>query len=117
MAVWAVSISLGPIMGQLISSFLLSATSWRWNMSILSTIYGISTILVIVFGEETLYDRGAAVNAAASSSRIHILLGIAGARTKNRPSIISVFKHLIQIVIRPQLILPCKHPSPLLYII
>lgn len=105
-AVWAVSISLGPIIGQLISSFLLPAISWRWNMGILSIFYGISTILVIVFGRETLYDRGAVVEAGASSSRIHMLLGISGARTKHRPSILSVSKHLIQIVIRPQLILP-----------
>lgn len=98
----------GPYLGPFISSFLLSVVSWRVNMGILAASYAVSTILVVLLGEETLYDREKTVNPTEGASHISLLIGTAGFKAKGQTSLGVVSKHLAQISIKPQLILPCQ---------
>jgi MFS family permease len=106
--IWAFTFLLGPFLGPFISSFLLSKISWRFDMGVLAMFYGVSAIVVALFGEETLYDRQNGVKPTSGASRISLLIGIAGVKSKGQTTMLAVSKHLIQIAIKPQLLLPCK---------
>ena len=45
-------------MGPFFAAWLSQVVSWRANFSILAGLHGFSTLLIIVLGDETLYDRG-----------------------------------------------------------
>ena len=77
-------------------------------MGVLAIWYGVSAILVAVCGEETLYDRQKGNKPTAGASRISLLIGSAGWKSKGQSSLLTVSKHLVSVGIKPQLILPCK---------
>jgi MFS family permease len=106
--IWAFTFLLGPFLGPFISSFLLAKISWRFDMGVLAMFYGVSAILVVLLGEETLYDREKTMKPTAGASKFSILLGIAGARAKGQTSLMSVAKHLTQLLIKPQLLFPSR---------
>lgn len=108
---WTFLVLVGPLIGPFVSSFLLEVVSWQLDMGILAMIYGLSTALVVLLGEETLYNRQSSHKPTAGSSRLSVLLGIAGAKAKNQTSLVSMSKYLARMSIKPQLLLPCKSSS------
>jgi MFS family permease len=107
--IWAFTFLLGPFLGPFISSFLLSTgISWRFDFGILAIFYGVSEIIVVLLGEETLYDRENTTKPTAGASKLSILIGIAGAKAKGQTSLMSVTRHLAQLLIKPQLLFPSK---------
>lgn len=108
--IWAFTFLLGPFLGPFISSFLLSTgISWQLDFGVLAMFYGVSAILVVLLGEETLYDRQNTTKPTAGANKISILLGIAGAKAKDQTSLVSVAKDLLSLLIKPQLLFPSKH--------
>ena len=77
-------------------------------MGVLAIFYAVSTGCVILLGEETLYDRENTKKPTEGASKISILIGAAGAKAKGQTSMISVSKHLLELLIRPQLLLPSE---------
>lgn len=78
-------------------------------MGILAATYAVSTVLVVLLGEETLYDREKTINPTEGASRISLLIGTAGFKAKGQTSLAVVSKHLAEIAIKPQILLPCKY--------
>jgi hypothetical protein len=77
----------------------------------LAAFHGFAIILVVLFGDETLYDRDHPENNVKADGivgKIKLLTGIAGLRATGRPTLKTVFKDLIAISYLPYLILPCK---------
>lgn len=105
--IWAFTFLVAPYAGPLVSSFLLARISWRFDMGILAIFYAVSTALVVLLGEETLYDRKKSIKPTEGASKTNILIGVAGARAEGQTSMMSVWKHLLELLIRPQLLLPC----------
>jgi MFS family permease len=110
--IWAFTFLFGAFFGPMMSSFLLSKISWQLDFGVLAIWYGVSAILVTICGEETLYDRQNGVKPTSGASRISLLIGIAGWKSKDQSSLMTVSKHLISVGIKPQLLLPCKILSP-----
>jgi MFS family permease len=110
--IWAFTFILGPFLGPFVSSFLLSKIDWRFDMGVLAMFYGVSTILVVLFGEETLYDREKSIKPTAGASKFSILIGISGVKAEGQTSLLSVTKHLAQLLIKPQLLLPSEQYVP-----
>lgn len=110
--IWAFTFLFGAFFGPMMSSFLLSKISWELDMGILAIWYAVSALLVAICGEETLYDREKGVSPTAGASRLSLLIGIAGWKSKGQSSLLTVSKHLVSVGIKPQLLLPCM---PLLY--
>lgn len=79
---------------------------------ILSISYAVSLGLVVLLGEETLYDRERSINPTKGASRMSLLIGTAGIRAEGQTSLGQVSKHLAEIAIKPQILLPCQS-SPL----
>lgn len=98
----------GVFIGPMMSSFLLSKISWKFDMVVLAIFYGVSAILVALCGEETLYNCEKGGNPASDASRISLLIGIAGWKAKGHTTMLAASKHLIRIGIKPQLFLPRK---------
>jgi pantothenate kinase-related protein Tda10 len=44
----------------------------------------------------------------SGASKIPLLIGISGARAKGQTTLASVSKHLLQLLVKPQLLLPSK---------
>jgi MFS family permease len=106
--IWAFTFLLGPFLGPFISSFLLSRISWQFDMGVLAMFYGTSAILVVLLGEETMYDRERSWKPTAGASKFSILVGIAGAKAKGQTGLMLVSRQLLELLIKPQLLLPCK---------
>lgn len=99
---WAVQ--LGPNMGPFMSSLLVSRITWRQDFGVLAGLYALSTIIVFVFGAETLYDcKNPAQMPKGVLGRLSLLTGVAGYKTKGRPTMAAVCVHILQIQVKPQI--------------
>ena len=118
--IWAFSFLIGPYLGPFVSGFIAEKLDWRNNFGVLCGFYGFSVLLIILLGDETLYDRekdGEKVSRSGVVERIYRLTGIAGVRDcAGRPSLWEVTKDLFGLLLRPYLLLPtfgfvtCKSP-------
>lgn len=108
--VWAFSFLIGPYLGPFISAFLAQKLNWSKNFGVLCGFYGLSVLMILVFGDETLYDRekqGEKVTRSGVVERIYRLTGIAGVRDcAGRPGLWEVTKDLFGLLYRPYLLLP-----------
>ncbi|KZF25794.1 MFS general substrate transporter [Xylona heveae TC161] len=107
--IWGASFLLGPYLGPFISGMIITKLDWRADFGILAAFYGFSFILIILLGDETLYDRGEEKQQLTSTTgvvrKLQLLSGFAGARAKGRPSVITSFLHTLSIGIRPHVFL------------
>ncbi|KAL9108715.1 MAG: hypothetical protein Q9227_006511 [Pyrenula ochraceoflavens] len=114
---WAMTFLIGPYLGPMISGFVIKGVSWRSDFGVLAGFYGFTTILITLFGDETLYDREIPSNNPTGSGLVHrikLLTGIVGIRAVGRPTIFTVIKHTVTIVAKPYLTVPGKFPYHLL---
>jgi MFS family permease len=101
---WVFCLLGGPFLGPFIAAWLIQAVSWRADYGILAALHGLSTILVIVFGDETLYDRANPQKRETGLvARMKLLVGITGHKAQGRPSPWKVTKDLLIIQIKPQI--------------
>ena len=109
--IWAFCFLLGPYFMPFISSWIALALDWRNNFWILAGFCAFSVLTIVVFGDETLYDRHGAEKAVAAGgfgSRLKLLLGVTGAKTTSgRPSIWTTQKDQYAMIIKPYVMLPC----------
>lgn len=109
--IWAFSFLIGPYLGPFISAFIAEKLWWKENFGVLCGFYAFSVLMVICFGDETLYDRDGRrrVTSSGFGRRISLLLGIAGFREcAGRPTIWRVTKDQYSLLLRPYLLLPSK---------
>jgi MFS family permease len=109
--IWAFSFLVGPYAGPFVAGFLIEKINWRQDFGVLAAFYAFSTILVVLFGDETLYDRenpkNNSMEAKGFSRKLQLLTGIAGIKAQGRPTLKTVFKDIFVIAPLPYLILPC----------
>ncbi|KAF2136895.1 uncharacterized protein K452DRAFT_302392 [Aplosporella prunicola CBS 121167] len=109
--IWAASFLIGPYIGPFISSLILLKLAWRPDFAVLAGFYAFSVLAVLLLGDETLFDRGGALGLHQSKSkrkttRLALLVGLAGLRAKGRPKIRTVLRHQLALLARPYLLLP-----------
>ena len=108
--VWAFSFLIGPYLGPFVSGFIIEKLSWRNTFGILCGFYGFSILLILLLGDETLYDGDDKKKQEGSSGiveRIKSLTGMAGIRdSAGRPTLWVVTKDLFGLMRRPYLLLP-----------
>jgi MFS family permease len=113
---WAFSFLIGPYLSPFISGFIVEKLSWRNDFAVLCGFYGLSVLLILLFGDETLYNRDGFQKARSQGvkGRISRLLGIEGITAEGRPSIFAVTKDLFSLLLRPYLVLPSSSTLPLI---
>jgi MFS family permease len=101
---WVFCLLGGPFLGPFIAAWLIQAVSWRADYGVLAGLHGLSTILVVVLGDETLYDRhNPQKRQTGLVARVKLLIGVTGYRAQGRPSPVEVIKDLLAIQIKPQI--------------
>ncbi|KAJ7223386.1 MFS general substrate transporter [Mycena pura] len=107
--VWTFGYIVSPFLSPFVFGFLVARTTWRWAYGI-GTIYSaIVCLLIVIFGEETMYDRGLKPIPEPPTTglryRVETLVGITGVKmTKYRDSWYKAIASPLRIVWRPQLI-------------
>lgn len=82
------SIILSPYLGPLITSFIVSGTTWDWAFWLCTILAGISVVVVVLFVDETLYQRSISDGERVSrGSRLQRLMGIEQARSFHQRSL------------------------------
>lgn len=86
------------------AAWLITVVDWRTDFGVLAALHGFSTLLVIFLGDETLYDRrNPQPRERGIWGKFRLLTGIAGLKVKGRPGMLTVFKDIISIQLRPQI--------------
>ncbi|KAF2665827.1 MFS general substrate transporter [Microthyrium microscopicum] len=109
--IWAFSFLIGPYLGPFLSGFIAEGLDWRNNFGVLCGLYGLSVLMVILLGDETLYNRDvAAVRYARQpgiAGKIKRLVGITGyQQSGDKPGVFEVAKDLFGIFARPYILIP-----------
>jgi len=101
---------LGPYLGPFISAFAVETLAWSKVFGILCGFYGFSVLAICLMFDETLYDRANPhTRASGIGGRIQNLIGITAMReSAGRPSIFTVMKHQLSLIIKPYVFLPSK---------
>lgn len=119
--IWAASFLIGPYLGPFISSLILLKLDWRPDFGVLAGFYAFSVLMVVIFGDETLFDRSTMVKLPVghrqpfqrrrpyrlSRHLTHLTVGIPmRRRCPNSPTLLTVFKHQCSLLVRPCLLIP-----------
>ncbi|KAH0581678.1 hypothetical protein H2248_011371 [Termitomyces sp. 'cryptogamus'] len=108
--IWTMGFIISPFLSPFVFGFLVARTSWRWAYGIGSMYGAVVVLLIIFFGEETMYDRTVKPIPEPPTRglryRIETLIGITGVkmakyRTSWKKSILSPF----DVVWRPHLMM------------
>ncbi|KAK8154006.1 major facilitator superfamily domain-containing protein [Phyllosticta citrichinensis] len=104
---WAASFLIGPYLGPFFSTLIILKLEWRPDFAVLCGFYALSTIMVVLFGDETLFHRNAPEQKPKTWTRhLSLLIGIEGVRASGRPDMWTVTKHLSSLLARPHLFFP-----------
>ncbi|KAI0088615.1 MFS general substrate transporter [Irpex rosettiformis] len=106
--IWTMGFLVSPFLSPFAFGFMVARTSWRWVYGI-GSIYGaIVLLLIVLFGEETMYDRRPGTPKLVSTAgstilrRVEVLIGVTGASmAKYRASWWDVSRIWIQLTWRP----------------
>ncbi|THH30557.1 hypothetical protein EUX98_g3634 [Antrodiella citrinella] len=109
--IWTMGFIMSPFLSPFLFGFLVARTTWRWAYGIGSMYSAVVLGLIILFGEETVYDRklvnpNPMGNKSGILARIQLLVGVTGARmAKYRSSWKHVVLGCLNIVWRPHLLM------------
>jgi MFS family permease len=65
--IWGTTFMVGPFLGPALAGYIGAGTNWRDSFGVLTAIYGLSTLMVLVFGAETYYNPGKAPTSRVGS--------------------------------------------------
>jgi len=110
--VWIFCLLGGPFIGPFLAAWFLQGVSWRADYGILAGFHGLTTVLIVLFGDETLYQRDSAEPAIKKErgilGRIKLLVGITGGKMTGRPKILIILKDIVKIQLKPQILFISK---------
>lgn len=114
--IWVYCLLGGPFLGPFLAAWFILGVSWRADYGILAGFHGFAALLIVLFGDETLYQRNSDEPAYKREKgvvgRIKLLTGITGAKMTGRPEIITVLKDIIKIQFKPQIFFLSKSFPP-----
>ncbi|KAF8531347.1 MFS general substrate transporter [Gautieria morchelliformis] len=108
---WTFGFIISPFLSPFAFGFLVARTTWRWAYGIGSIYSGLVLLLIVLFMEETMYDRPPLPSPSGPSPapftfahRAKTLLGVTGMRlSKYRVSVWAAGGEMLNVVWRPHL--------------
>ncbi|KFY12347.1 hypothetical protein V492_03928 [Pseudogymnoascus sp. VKM F-4246] len=98
--IWSAFIILSPYFGPMFTAFIISTVEWQWAFGLYTIMTGLCLILIMIFADETYYDRQIPIDAQPTrSSHISRMLGIAQWRGRRHRNTIS------QALLRPFIVI------------
>lgn len=102
--IWVFCLMGGPFLGPFVAAWLISAVSWRADYGVLAALHVISTLAIVFIGDETLYDRPVPQKKEPGLlGRTKLMLGLAGIKATGRPSMLTIYKDILKIQLKPQI--------------
>ncbi|KAL3471135.1 major facilitator superfamily domain-containing protein [Aspergillus californicus] len=71
--IWGTTFLIGPFLGPALAGYVDAGTDWKTSFGILTMFYGLSTILIIIFGYETYFAKG---RDCQRNTRLQAIFGI-----------------------------------------
>jgi MFS family permease len=100
----------GPFISPALAGYILDGSHNQWAVSfgVLTALYGVSTLLIIVFGYETFYfDRSATLPYQKSKhSRLRSFFGIGNTHLPKWETLTTQSKVLLKLILKISLLLP-----------
>ncbi|KAL8849462.1 MAG: hypothetical protein Q9221_005544 [Calogaya cf. arnoldii] len=105
--IWQASVILSPYLGPLLASFMLMQLSWRWPFWVYTIETGVCLIAVIIWGEETYYDRRLPADKQPTrQSRLLRLIGVEQWRSRHlRDGFVEAMMRAFRTISRPVVLL------------
>ncbi|KYG42270.1 hypothetical protein M433DRAFT_7279 [Acidomyces richmondensis BFW] len=101
---WVFCLFGGPCLGPFLASWLIQIVNWRTDFGVLAAFHGVSTLIVVIFGDETLYDReNPQSKPTGAFGRIKLLTGFHGDKAQGRPTIWRLCKDITAFQLKPQI--------------
>jgi len=98
--IWSGFIILSPYFGPMFTAFIINTQKWQWAFGLYSIMTGVCLIMIMLFADETYYDRRISMDQQPSrGSHISRMLGIAQWRSRKQRNTIG------QAVQRPIIVL------------
>ncbi|KAL1965295.1 hypothetical protein VTN77DRAFT_5897 [Rasamsonia byssochlamydoides] len=108
--IWGTTFLVGPFLGPAVAGYILEASNSRWDISfgVLTALYGVSTLLIILFGYETYYDSRHGQRAVASplQARVSSFFGIGNTGLPKGATLAVQSRNLITLIFKVPLLLP-----------
>lgn len=100
--IWAAFVVLSPYFGPLFTAFIISTQKWQWAFGLYSIETGLCFIAIILFFDETFYNRRIPINQQPPRrSRLLRMIGIEQWRSRSqRSSFFEAMKRPLQMIIR-----------------
>ncbi|KAL2871901.1 putative MFS transporter [Aspergillus lucknowensis] len=71
--IWGTTFLVGPFLGPAIAGYIDAGSNWKVSFGILTLLYGLSTILIFIFGYETYFVKG---QESQRNTRLQAIFGI-----------------------------------------
>ncbi|KAL4951573.1 major facilitator superfamily domain-containing protein [Aspergillus filifer] len=71
--IWGTTFLIGPFLGPAIAGYIGAGTNWKVSFGVLTLFYGLSTILIFLFGHETYFVKG---RNCQRNTRLQAIFGI-----------------------------------------
>ncbi|RMZ83598.1 hypothetical protein DV738_g962, partial [Chaetothyriales sp. CBS 135597] len=100
---WGTTFLVGPFLFPAIAGYVLAGTgSWRDSFSVLAGFYGLSTILILLFGHETFYNKATGTQ---QTNRVKAFMGIGNTELPKGRTLTSSTLNIIKLIFTPPLLL------------
>ncbi|KAK5043496.1 hypothetical protein LTR84_011938 [Exophiala bonariae] len=110
--IWAWAFVESPFVGPFISGLIAQYYSWRHSFGACTAFTGLAALLVLLFCQETLYDRHKpevqdppSKSKSVVGRRLEILTGIYGAKVRGRPSLCTSARRIVAVASKPYFLL------------
>ena len=101
--IWGTTFLVGPFLGPALAGYIMEGTrSWRAVFGVLTGLYGLSTILILLFARETYYHHATHTQ---QTHRAKAFLGIGNTNVPKLSTIASSTKQLIKLMFTSPILL------------
>lgn len=102
--IWGTAFLVGPFLGPALAGYIGAGTNWRDSFGVLTALYGVSTLLILLFGRETHFVPG-----KPNRSRVGAFLGVRSTTLPKGSTLIYWSRMLVSYIFKFPLLMTGSH--------